>query len=50
MDRTEAMIQQYLYWPGNWETVRKEVKNCDTCQCTKRLYVKYGKLPAKEDE
>ena len=50
MDRMEAMICQHLYWPGIGNAVGKEVTNCDTCQHTKRLNKKYGKLPAKEAE
>ena len=50
MDRTEATIFQHLYWPVIRKSVRKEVTNCDTCQCTKWPNEKYGKLPAKEDE
>ena len=47
MDRKEAMIHQHLYWTGIRYSVRKEVTNCDTCQCTKLSNKKYGKLPAK---
>ena len=50
MDRTEAMICQHFYWTGIRKYVRKEVTNCDTCQCTKRSNIKYGKLPVKEAE
>ena len=50
MDRMEAIIYQHLYWPGIGNAVGKEVTNCDTCQRTKRLNKKYGKLPAKEAE
>ena len=37
MERTEAMIHQYLYWPNIRYAVHKEVTNCDTCQRTKQL-------------
>ena len=47
MDRTEATIRQYLYWPDIRDAVWKEVTNGDTCQHTKRSNKKYGKLPAK---
>ena len=47
MNRTEAMISQHLYWPEIRDAVRKEVTNCDTCQCTKRPNKKYGELPSK---
>ena len=47
MDRTEAMICQYLYWPEMRDAVRKEVINCDTCQRKKWSNKKYSKLPAK---
>ena len=50
MNRTEAMIRQHLYCPGIINSVRKEVSNCDTCQRTKRLNIKYGKLTDKEAE
>ena len=36
MDRTETMICQHLYWPRIIHTVRKEITNCDSFQCTKR--------------
>ena len=35
---------------GIRDAVRKEVKNCDTCQGTKWSNIKYGKLPAKLSE
>ena len=35
MERMEAMICQYFYWPDIIYAVRKEVSNCDTCQRTK---------------
>ena len=47
MNRTEAMIFQYLYWPSIRYSVRQEVTNCDTCQCTKQSNKKYSKLLAK---
>ena len=47
MDITEAMIFQHLYWPDIRDSVRKEVSNCDTCQCKKLSNKKYGKLPDK---
>ena len=46
MDRTEAMVRQYLYWSDIRYASQKEVSNCDTCQYTKRSNIKYGKLPA----
>ena len=36
MEWTEAMICQYLYWPGIREDFQRGVTWCDTCQCTKR--------------
>ena len=36
LDRTEAMLCQYLNWPVNRKTVREEVTKCDVCQHTKR--------------
>ena len=39
-----------MYWARIITAVRKEVKNCDTFQCTKRKNIKYGELPAKESE
>ena len=39
-----------MYWTGIRNTVRKEVNNFDTCQCTKQLNIKYGNLTAKEAE
>ena len=50
MDRTEAIIYQHLYWTIIRKSVRKELTNCDTFQCTKFSNTKYGKLLAKEDE
>ena len=50
LDRTEAMIRQYLYWPGIREAVQKKVTKCDICQPTKRSTKEYGKLPAKLEE
>ena len=50
MDRTGAMIRQYLYRPDIRDAIQKEVTNCDTCQRTKWLIKKYGKLPAKFTE
>ena len=50
MDITEVIICQHFYWPGIRKSVRKEVGNFDTCQCTKWSNIKYGKLPAKESE
>ena len=50
LDRTEAMICQYLYWSGIREAVQKKVTKCDVCQGTKRSTKKYGKLPAKLEE
>ena len=47
MDRTEAMLCKYLYWPDIRDVVRREVSNCDTCQRTKRSNKKYGKLPSR---
>ena len=49
MERKEAMIRQHLYWPVIRNSVRKEVTDFDTCQCTNCSNIKYGKLPAKED-
>ena len=48
IDRTEETIFQHLYWPRIREAVQKEVTYFDTCQCTKKLNKKYGKLSAKE--
>ena len=50
MDIMEAIICQHLYWPGIIYAIRKEVTNCDTWQSKKRSNIKYGKLPAQEDE
>ena len=50
MDRTKAINFQHFYCPVIRKSVRKEVTNCDTCQCTKRSNKNYGKLPAKEYE
>ena len=36
MDRTEAMIHQYLYQTNIRYSVCKEVTNCDTCQRAKQ--------------
>ena len=47
MDITEAMVGQHLYWKDIRYAVRETVTICDTCQCTKLLNKKYGKLPAK---
>ena len=44
------MIFQHLYYPRIRPAVRREVTNCDTCQCTKQSNKKYVKLPAKLDE
>ena len=35
MDRIEAMILQNFYYSSIRDAVRKELKNCDTCQLTK---------------
>ena len=32
LDRTEAMICQYLYCPGIIKAAQKEVTKCDVCQ------------------
>ena len=50
MDRMETIFCQLLYWPSIIKAVRKEVTNCDNCECKKRSNIKYGKLPAKEAE
>ena len=50
MYTTEATIFQYLYCTGIIPAVRREVPNRDTCQRTKILNKKYGKLPAKVAE
>ena len=50
MDRTEDMIFHHLYWPVIRDSVRKEVTNCDTWECTKLSNIKYGKLPANKAE
>ena len=50
LDQTEAMIFQYLYWPGIIAVVQKEFTRCDVCQRTKCSETKYGKLPAKVAE
>ena len=34
LDRTEVIIHQHLYWTGLKKAVRKEVRNCGTCQHT----------------
>ena len=47
MDKAEAMICQYLYWPDIRYSICKEVTYCETCQCTKRSNKKYDKLLAK---
>ena len=39
MDRMEAIISQELYWPRIIKSAQKEVRNCDTCQPTKRLNI-----------
>ena len=45
LDQTEAIIRQYLYWPGIRAAVQKEVTRCDVCQRLKKVSKKYGKLP-----
>ena len=50
IDRTEAIIFQHFFWPDIRDSVWKEVNNCDTYQRTKRLNIKYVKLPSKLDE
>ena len=50
MDRTEVMTRQHFYWNDIRKSVREEVTNCDTYQCTKWSNIKYGKLPPKEAE
>ena len=47
MDLMKAVIRQHLYWTDIRDSVRKEVTNFGTCQCTKRSNKKYGKLQAK---
>ena len=47
MDRTEAIIFQYFYWPRIREAVPKESSNCDIFQRTKRSNNKYCELSAK---
>ena len=47
MDITKKMISKHLCWCGIRKAIRKEVNNFDTCQCTKRSNIKYGKLQAK---
>ena len=47
LDKTEAMINQYLYWPDIREAVQNEITGYYTCQHTKRSTTKNGKLPAK---
>ena len=43
LDRTEAMIRQHLFWTGIREAVRNEFKNCDSCQCNKKVNKKMVK-------
>ena len=50
MDIMKAMICQFFYWTGIRKSVWKEITNSDTCQRTKWINKKYGKLPAKEAE
>ena len=47
MDRTEAMIRQYLFCPYIRDSVHKEGSKSDTYQRTKKSNIKYGKLTAK---
>ena len=45
---TELVIQQY-YWPNMRETIKRYIKNCDTCQQSKVLrHAPYGMLQLNE--
>ncbi|KAL3801987.1 LOW QUALITY PROTEIN: hypothetical protein HJC23_010331, partial [Cyclotella cryptica] len=45
--QSRATLNAAMYWKGMRNTVRSHVKNCRTCQVTKRRKHKYGKLPTK---
>ena len=47
IDRMEAMIFQYLYWPRIKKYVWKKVINGDTFQRIKQSNIQYGKLPSE---
>ena len=48
--RTEATIAQHFYWKGLRSTVKAICSKCDVCQRTKKVHLKYGKLPPKTAE
>ena len=48
--RTEETIRQHFHWKGLRQEVHKHCKRCPTCQLTKKVSVKYGKLPVKKAE
>ena len=50
VNRTEATIQQHLYWPQMREQIQKILKECPTCQKYKKTTKKWGKLLKKKAE
>ncbi len=43
----EEMMRSAMYWKGMCTTIRRYVKNCQSCQVNKRNSQKYGHLPPK---
>ena len=48
--RTEHTLLQHFDWKGLRTTVHNVCKKCPTCQISKTINKKYGKLPPKRDE
>ena len=49
-NRTEKTIRQNFTFKNLTKKVEETCQKCHTCQLTKRLNLKYGKLPEKEAE
>ena len=50
INRTEATIKINFTWPKLHDGVEKLCKSCKICQLTKKMKIKYEKLPPKEAE
>jgi len=50
INRTEATIKIHFTWPKLHDDVEKLCKSCKICQLTKKMKIKYEKLPPKEAE
>ena len=49
-ESTEASISQHHYWHNLRNKINTHIKVCTTFQMNKKLNIKYGKLPAKEEK